>query len=408
MGYWPGMKVKLQNLDDPSRSYFDARNLAIQISSKTIETPFRALSNSELSTKANVPSEIVLPGEIAGIHEDLSEVNVKDILTDNPTNEKLIKIIENYRHRMQHSEMIFSLLQPCKKARDLHLKNPDSKEKFLDLNLLLQKLAKFDILCVPWVNYNSSKTAIQSIKRIEKNFDEELIFFLDVNSKPLILEEISKYLNELVDIDRIHFIGVLYESPDKVVGSYYTLWNQFKEKDVAIILANIPRINENFYNISSLHLNEFILGDIFLPKQQKFFAKKLTDEEKKKPIKPVQMKVREKIQIFNRDNLTISSIATQKNDSWIENMGKTIGDLKIKQIIENYFEAENDLKKFKVLNSISKVHEFIESTNEIKKSKNYIKKSETVEYIKEKEILEKSLKKSIAVEKKYQKKLLIN
>jgi hypothetical protein len=400
------MRVKLQNLDDSSRSYFDARTLEIQISSKTtIETPFRALSNNELSAKASIPSEIVLPGEIAGVHEDLSEAAVKDILTDHPTNEKLIKSIENYRNRMQHSEMIFSLLQPGKHARDLHLTDPASKEKFLDLNLLLQKMANYNTLCVPWVDYDSPKTAIQSIKRIENIFDEELIFFLDTAWKPIFLEEVSEYLIELIDAGRIHFIGVLYEPPDKKIGSYYTLWKKFREKDVAIILANLPRINENFYNISSLHLNEFILGDIFLPKQPKFFSKKKTEEEKTKPTPPFKIEVKEKIQIFNPEQLTLSSLGTQQNDSWIENMSKVIGDPQIKKIIENYFEAETNLKKFKTLNSVSKIHEFIESTKEIKKSKNFIKTGESVEYLNEKEILNKSLKKTIAVEKKYQKKL---
>jgi hypothetical protein len=406
MGHRPSMKVTLQNLDEPSKSFFDARYLGVQIGSKTITTPYRALSNIELASKATIPSEIVLPAVIAGIHEDLSETAVHEILTENATIEKMKNTIENYRHRMQHSQMIFSLLQPGINARKCHLKDLSSKEKFLDLTIQIQKMANFTTICVPWVGYGSSADTIQSMKRIEKNFDDELVFFLDVTSKPQVLEEVSNYLNELIDSDRIHFIGLLYESPEKALNSYYTLWKQLKEKNVAVILANLTRANENFENLSSLHLNEFILGDIFLPKQRKFFPKKRKDGEKEVAVEQsIPINVKDKLRIFNNNQLTVTSVASSSNDLWIEKMSKSINDVKIKHILDNYYEAETDVKKFKVLSAVSKIHEFIESTNEIKKSQEFIRKNETVEYLREKNVLNKSLKKSIGVEKTYQTKL---
>jgi hypothetical protein len=80
------------------------------------------------------------------------------------------------------------------------------------------------------------------------------------------MEKISKFLVNQVETERIQSIGILYEPVRKAIGSYDILWEYFKDQNVALLLSDITRYNPNLNNISPSHLNEFIIGDLFMPK----------------------------------------------------------------------------------------------------------------------------------------------
>ncbi len=395
------MKAVPINIDDNQKSFFSARNMRVQLSSShSIETPYRALSNSELIAKAQMPSEIALHSEVSGIHNDLSVNDVQQILNDNDVVKKKIRNLENYRQRMQHSSMIFSLLQPCKTARDQVLFTDKQREKYLEITIGMQMLANFDYICVPWVGFEDINSTINQFKKIENSCNRELIFFLDLKSKSGFLDEISKYLIELIDSDRIHAVGVVHHPIVDTLVSHVDLWNSFKEKNAAIIVANVERSDLDYDRLSSIHLSEFILGDIFLPRVMHPFGTKDGGEKGVQKKSKPKIKLNEKFLFFDRTNLTVSPIGAIQNKSWADTIASTIPDPHVRDVINNFSEAEIDREKFQVVSAISKVYEQIVSSKELEISKKFIKSGETDEYVNNKSILSHVLKNTVGSLKK--------
>ena len=393
------MKAVPINIDDNQKSFFSARNMSVQLSSShSIETPYRALSNSELIAKATMPSEIALHSEISGIHHDLFVNDVQKILSDNEAVGNKTRSLENYRQRMQHSSMIFALLQPCNAARDQILNTDKQREKFLELTIKMQMLANFDYICVPWVGFKDRKTTISQFQKIERSCDKELIFFLDSKTQSGFLDGIADYLVELIDSDRIHSVGIVHHPIIDTLVTHVDLWNKFKEKNAAIIVANVERLDHDYNNLSSIHLNEFIFGDIFLPRVIHPFGRK--EEKNKKGEKKTRININEKFMFFDRTNLTVSPVNMVKNQSWAEAIKSTIPDTNVKDVIDNLSEAENDKQKFQVVSAISKVYEQIASSKELESSKKFIGSGETDEYVNNKPILSNVLKNTLGSLKK--------
>ena len=374
------LRIRLKNVDsDTSKLFYNARSVDITPGSRAIKTPLRALSNGDLRAKAQVPSDITLASEIAGYHRQISGPESQKLLEGNLFPSTLTNELENSSQKMQHSDIIIPFLQPTKTAFDNVLTSYDIKIKFLRKLFRIQQEAKMNILCVPWLNFTSTQY-VKIIDLITSHESIEPIFYFDSKAKPENLKRIVDHLIPLIESERIHFLGILYHPVRDALTSYDVLWESLNEKNVAILLADVERANPNLKNLSASHINEFILGDVFL---QKVFSRG-------KP-SPKKYDLYEKFKVFNKNNLTIEGIGNYKDESWKDIILEDFVDPEIKNTIEHYKEARDDPDKFSILKYISKVHEFTASSNEFEKSRVFIDKEESEVYIEEKQFLKSAL-----------------
>ena len=382
------MKVKITSLDDDTTNFFySTRSLEILQTSKSIKTPFRALTNADLSAKRNVPLETSLYSPIACIHKPLNAKNSLQILTENEFPQKLIRSLENSSQQMQHSQIILPLIQPASTAIKGHLQSGRAKDKFLKNLITIQKLAHLDNICIPWLDYPTNKMP-GKYQTILDGSDDNFTFLIDPSIKPSELAKIAQFFREQIDTGRIHILGILYQPVARVINSYNVLWDIFKEKDVALMMVDIDRYHQDFNNLSPSHLNEFILGDLFVPRVYPGggFSDQNPGKERKK------RQVDERLRIFNSSTLTVTPIANYSDDSWLDLVRTEMSEEGILNKLQHYKEAQEDAKKYNVLNSISKVHEFLSSTKEFEQSQKFIAKEESKAYIEEKVTLNSALK----------------
>jgi hypothetical protein len=388
LGKLGDMKVKLTSLDDDNINFFySTRALEIKYTSKSIKTPFRALTNGDLNAKGNVPSDMPLYSPIAGIHKPLTANKTLQILTENEYPRKLIRSLENLSQQMQHSQVILPIIQPARKAIDDNLKSEKAKDKFLQNLFTIQKLAQLDNICIPWLDYPTKKIS-GKYQAILESSDDNFIFLIDPRLRPNELAKVSQFFREQIDTGRIHFLGILYQPVENVINSYNVLWEMFKEKDVALMMVDIGRYYQNFNDLSPSHLNEFILGDIFVPRV--YSGGGSSDDDKGKAKK--KRHVTERLRIFDSNNLTVAPIANYGDDSWLNLVKNEMNEDRILHKLQHYNEAQEDSNKYQILNYISKVHEFLASTKEFKHSQEYIAKEESKAYIEEKATLDSALK----------------
>lgn len=382
------MKIKITSLDDDGTNFFySARSLEIKYTSKSIKTPFRALTNGDLNAKGNVPSDMPLYSPIGGIHKPINSKNTLQILTENDYPQKLIKNLENLSQRMQHSQVVLPIIQPARKAIVDNLISEKAKDRFIRNLFTIQKLAHLDNICIPWLDYPTKKIP-SKYQTILESSDDNFIFLIDPRLRPNDLAKISQFFREQTDTGRIHFLGILYQPVENVINSYNVLWDMFKEKDVALMMVDIGRYHQDFNNLSPSHLNEFILGDIFVPRV--YSGSGASDDDKEKARKKRQ--VTERLRIFDNSTLTVSPIANYGDDSWLNLVRNEMNEDRILHKLQHYNEAQEDSNKYQILNYISKVHEFLASTKEFKHSQEYIAKEESKAYIEEKVTLDSALK----------------
>jgi hypothetical protein len=317
----------------------------------------------------------------------LDKKEILEFMKENKKFSNVLEYLEGYRLRMQHSDIIFSAIQPTKTALEVINHDESLVSQFVRMSIRAQQMAGFETITIPWVGVGVRKS-IEIYNDIEKNLENELVFFVDV-SNPYGLEEIVNYFRELNEIGRINFVGVIYGSPRKNWPSYDILWRNLKDADIAVIVADTERY-ENLRHLSGLHLQEFIFGDIFALETKKVYKGRKEEKD-----------VGRLLKFFNRSNLQVLPIGDTGSDVVEDVVKEFSDDEKIKTALENYEEAKRDDDKLSVLLSISKVHEFLTSRDEFDISREYIDKSETKDYIEEKETLNEFLKRI-----KGQKKLL--
>jgi len=381
------MKVKVRSIDDRrSDLFYTARSVEIKPTSKTIKTPIRALTNGDLNAKAGAPLDISLDAPIAGIHIPLKNKDVQAIFSKRTAPSSIINRIEGFSQQMHHSSVILPLIQPYQTALNDILGREERKRTFFRLILQMQKEAGLSNFCVPWLGFSRDKT-VEFYDEILKNSDNDFTFFIDAKSNPDDVFFISKFLKQHVETERIKFIGVLHQPVRNALRCYDILWETFKDSDVGIVLSDIERVD--LHNpvsaayVSSSHLNEFIVGDVFMSRVSAGGGGK-----------PSKTPVSHRLKVFNSNELSVKPIEKYSDNEWIENITKTISDPLLERKLENYQEANEDSEKYNVLNYVTKVHEFIQSSEEFLKSQVFIAKEESSEYIGTKSALHTAISKT--------------
>lgn len=381
------MKVKVRSIDDRrSDLFYTARSVEIKPGSKTIKTPIRALTNGDLNAKAGAPIDLPLEAPIAGIHFKLKNKDVHGILTKNAASNSLINRIEDFSQQMQHSSVILPLIQPPESSFKDILAKEENRRVFFRLINKMQKIAGLTNICVPWLAFSKEKT-VQFYQEILKNSDDNYVFFIDAKANPDDVDYISNFLKPHIETERIQFVGILHQHVRKALRSYDILWEKLKDCNVGIVLSDIDRVDldnpTTAAYVSSSHLNEFIVGDVFM---SRVFGGGGGGDPSHTPIN-------HRLKVFNSSELSVKPIEKYSDADWIQNISDTIPDPRLIRKLENYQEASDDQNKYNVLNYVTKVHEYIRSSDEFVKSQDYIRREESSEYIGAKSALSVALAK---------------
>ena len=398
------MRVKLLDTyeKDAAKYFYRTRHLRLEHHGAIFETPLRALNNTDFNAKATAPSIAVLRSPISGIFKNLNRGEVEDLLTTNSVAERMIASIEAFSQKMQYSDYVFADIQPPRNAIETILASDKTKEKFLRIAFKIQKEAGMKYISVPWLRLSTERT-LEEYRRIEHESEEEPVFFLDCAADPSQLKEISDYLSTLVDTERIHIVGVRYTPARKAIASYDALWEAFRDRNVAVILSDVPRFEQDAGNLSGVHMNQFVLGDILSPKvsrnrpkgikedsaSQGNVAREAIDEEE---LPPVQADIHSILRFFDRKSLTVNPILGEPRERWVERVLMDLDEPQAKLALEHYQEAAVDDDKLRALNAFSRVHESVSSEKEFAVSRELIGKGEAEEYIKGKTVLDHELK----------------
>jgi hypothetical protein len=369
------MRVKLKNIDDSDKSskfFYRARRVEITPTSKTIETPYRILNNSDLIAKAHTPSDIPLISPIAGMHLEINNIETAKLFTSNEYTNQLATRIEILNQQMQHSSIVFPFIQPSQTGITTNLLNDDLKIRGLRMILKIQGKAKLPLLGVPWLNY--SPDLFRSIcDDLLKNSDQDFIFYIKADEKPAIIESVSNILLEHIGTERLKFIGIIHSR--KALVSYDILWEKFRETNAAIVMSNVDRYDAHNGNLSSSHFDQCILGDLFIPKVRRGGGAVETID------------VLKRLRVFNHNDLTVNPIIEYGGNDWIDLISEELNDSRVRQKLNHFHEADNNQVKFSILSYISKVHECLSSTKEFVSTHPYLRDEDMKSYIESKEPL---------------------
>lgn len=372
MGSRKSMKVRLKNIDtnaDNSQLFYRTRMLDVYPTSKSIETPSRILNNADLIAKSKTPSPISLNSPFAGIHLEINTEETGKLFTSNEYPASLISKIESLKQQMQHSNLIFPFIQPSQNAIKTQLVTGEQKLSALRRIIGIQNQAKLQILGIPWLNYSPLmfRTIVTDLL---ENSEQEYIFYIKADEDPRIIWEISDVILDHIETERLHFIGIIHAKIRNAMTSYDILWEKFRDVNAAIVVANIERMDIDNHNLSSSHLNQCILGDLFLPKVRRGGA-----GEKK------SIDVINRLRIFNHNNLSVTPICNFEENAWIDIIREELPDSRVQFKLSHYREAESSISKYNTLNYISRIHEHLSSTKEFSNTRSFLKQSDIKSYI---------------------------
>ncbi|MBB6067856.1 hypothetical protein [Methanococcus maripaludis] len=387
--------VKPRNIDETDSYVYRARTTKLKIgSSKSIITPIRAISNSELNAKQQIPTIKPLEPEIGGLIFKLTTSSFRNIDSFINTNEgykKILRSVNTKLLQMQHYFLNYVVLQPTIGAIQW-LKDTKSVDAFIRMQLALQitdlDFVSLDVITIPWLNL-SSKEFIETHKMCLKySADKEIMPILDPSCDEEKFLEILRYLDTYDETGDLNILGILYKPVKSYRANYDRLWKIFHEKNVCIVLMDVERTIMQSKNVSGLHHSEFVVGDVlslFVSPSRPVDKKEKTETGTEKQEPPIE----NKLKFFSKNDLNIITLNKLKknNKLWIDEIIESVGNKSIENALLNYNEAETDKKKREILNYITKVHEFKNSCDEFVNSQKYINQGDSLSYIQEKKTL---------------------
>ncbi|AEH06286.1 hypothetical protein [Methanothermococcus okinawensis] len=337
--------VKPLNIDDSPKYTYRTRVAKIKISSSvSIETPIRAITNSEMNAKKTIPTPVEINAEIGGVilkFTDKRTRNIKDFISKNKKFNDIKKVVISHLVTMQYFNLRYVLLQPTSSALN-YLHTSDSiLEKFIRLQCILQKDIEeynLNIITIPWLNLPIEKFKQVHKKYVESNPNKTIMPVIDPGCDENLLNDILEYVISCEDNDTLNLIGILYKSFRNYRVSYDTIWNSLYDKNIGIVMLDVKRSLSSLYNVSGVHYGEFVVGDILSsyvgvggPIQKTVNPKPIGQE----------------LKLFRKRLLDVTSLSNEiiSNPKWVDDIILETNEKSIKNPLLNYQEAEHDKNK---------------------------------------------------------------
>lgn len=386
------IQVKLKTIDHSAPYLPPSRTLEITTRKGVITTPTRASTSYEYRQKGRVPTAIPFQNEMS---IDVFKLNYKNLYDLVNTNENLVKIqrkVELSNRLAQYSQVRIELLQPTTSptmdqtsktikypsGMSLLQENPDALESFIQILFNLQTILDYDFITIP-----SLDLPISSLERVYSGI---AVSAEKIGRQPLIVVDMKNpKFEQIVDFLllklNLNFVGLIYRDYLRTPRSYKALLKH-ADKDVAFISIQVDRISA-LNNISTMHCLPFIGSDLYSVVIPGPFIKDET-----KPTIPSHPRLTN-IKIFEKESLELNQINLYPNLA--QKMQEYPDDSFIKDMLENYTEAEIDDKKYRTLNAFSRVDELRTSLSEFSNLQHFIKQDSSKDYIEDKKALQEAL-----------------
>lgn len=389
------LSVKPKNIDETDDYFYRARTTKLRLgSSKSITTPIRAINNSELNAKRQIPTRKPLEPEVGGLIFKMTTSKIRNIDSFVNTNEGYKNILQNVNNKllqMQHYFLNYVILQPTKGAIQW-LKDTNSTDSFLRMQSALQ-LSDLDgvslnVITIPWLNL-SAREFIEVHKRCLKYCPNKNIMpILDPSCEEQTFLEILNYLDSYDETGEFNILGVLYKPVVSNRANYDKLWKILHEKNVCVVLMDVTRALNKSQNVSGLHHCEFVVGDVlsaFVASNPPLPKKEENGQGTEKQV----ITIENELKFFSRNDLKVLNLKKlqKANKTWIDDIIESVGNKDVEKALLNYKEADSDKKKKEMLNYVSKVQEFIDSRGEFVESQKYINQGDSLSYMQEKKTL---------------------
>jgi len=291
------------------------------------------------------------------------------------------------------------------------LRNERNLIRFLKQMIAMQHEAGYGIMSVPYLGLPlaEAKKAAREAGEAISRLGGQPLFSVDMRRPGF--EDLLDYL---ADDMQASLINLRY-GKRRDFSQHYLHLERFAGRDVAFLMTGVARADSDHDNLSTMHYMPFLGNDLFaieapfpvIPK-----AKKKSAGPPPLPggsraggpsaggtpprsggvshAKPMNV---ENLRALHRDELTILPITDPRMSvrAVLDLEGNPVSD-DLRLTVRNVKEAEYDMKKYSIINALTRIQELLGSTSEFSKLAGHIRERSSRDYVRGKKDLETRLK----------------
>lgn len=384
--------MKVRSVDQFSPFLYPSRTVELKTPRGSILTPLRAATSYEYKAKMKTPTAATIDSPILINVKKLPPRDLRSLITKNESFGELLRKIGTSNRVGQYANICLTLLQPTRTTYEqdgissmrILQQSTSSRERFLRFVLKIHQEAGMDIVTVPFIAlpFATLKKTITEMHRNLTGLGAEPLFFVDLAYK-----DFESVIRLLVDELECKLVGIIHRRyADQPI--HYDFLRSYYDRDVAFLSVETSRFDESLDDMSTMHYLPFLGNDVYAVRVPLPFH---DESETKKPSKS-EPKL-EKIRFFDRKTLKVKPAGIFDTERVLSDIQYQDQDI-IRRMLDNRIEVNADNKKFQVLNSFSKLHELNTSLLEFGDFRERIRKSETKDYIEERDSLKPLLVKA--------------
>jgi hypothetical protein len=339
-----------------------------------------------------VPTATTVESPIMIDVRKIGSVELVNLLTKNQTYDNISKKVQLNTRLGQYAKLRLTMFQPTStpfKEKDEEEKqsamqllgNNRAREKFLRFTIKMQADAQLELITIPFIElpFSEMRPMVIDIHRNLLRLGLQPVFFVDLK-----YEEFQPLIKLLIDELQSKAVGLIYK-PYRTAAVNYDLISRYHDHDVVFITANTNRYDTDFDDIATMHYLPFYGNDVYAVARPPPFHETYDSVDgggKKRLVQPRLQSIR----FFSKQNLKVKPATESNVDSILSDFENRDHEV-LGPILQNRAEANGDLDKWSSLNYLSKVHELHTSLVEFGRLQQFIDKSETKQYLKEKPAL---------------------
>ena len=378
--------VNILNIDDSVDFLHPTRSLRIRTTDGYFDTPNRSVTSYEYNRKKNIPSEFSIENKTSIYSKKFSAGDISRLINSNDEFSKQVIGIERANSSAQYSILQLSSFSIAKTA----LRGPNPYEilssdrnldSFVSSIIDMQIEAGNDMISIPQMNLDFTRLTelYRRINRTLEKLDKQPIFNLDLKYEyfiPLLYFVYDNFSPLLINLTYGRY---------RDFRLHYKYLEKYADKDIAFILSNIERMDENHFNLSTMHYMPFLGSDLY--------AVDLPAPNIPVKGKPKKEKNLTNLKILNSNDMTFSPINTyqQPLDFILDQLEGTDNQM-LQNIITNIPEAKYDEQKYDILNALTRVYELKVSSDEFNSLQNHIINKSSIDYVNDKKSFESRLR----------------
>jgi hypothetical protein len=380
------LQVKLRTVDEFSPFLYPSRTVELKTPRGSILTPLRAATSYEYKSKMKTPTAAPIDSPVLVNIKKLPPRDLRSLLTKNESFGELLRKVGMSNRVGQYANIRLALLQPTVTTYEqdgissmkILQQSTSARERFLRFVVKLHQEAGMDIVTIPFIQLPFA-TLRKTISELHKDLTRlglEPLFFVDFAYK-----DFESVIRLLVDDLESKLVGLIHRRyADQPI--HYDFLRSYYKSNVAFLSVETSRYDENLDDISTMHYLPFLGNDVYAVRVPLPFHDEL---EPQKPSRQSEPRL-DKIRFFDRKTLKIKPAGLFDTERILSDIKYQDQDI-IRQMLDNRLEVNGDNKKYQVLNSFSKLQELNTSLLEFGDFRERIRKSETKDYIDEKEAL---------------------